>query len=132
MLPAMQPAGAAPVQTQAAPVQAQTAPVPTCPQCGGPGVWHGQVGRWGCDRCRGFLDQMRTSAGAAQDAEKAAKRARGAKLMLLGGALCLVGIIITAVTHDQAEENGGGTYIIAYGPMIVGGIRFFQGLFMMG
>ena len=68
------------------------------------------------------------SAGAAQDAERAAKRAQSAKMMVIGLVLLVVGVVITAVTHDQAESNGGGTYIIAYGPMVVGGIRFFQGL----
>lgn len=49
----------------------------------------------------------------------------------VGLILLVVGIAITVVTHDNAEENGGGTYVIAYGPMIIGGIRFFQGLFGM-
>lgn len=123
----------------AAPPQAQAVAVPTCPRCTGPGIWHAEAGRWGCDRCRGYLDQLAPalgtapmiSAGAAQDAERAAKRARGAKMMVMGLVLLLVGIVITSVTHDEAESNGGGTYIVAYGPMIVGGIRFFQGLFGM-
>ncbi len=126
-----------PLQAQAVavaapmPVQAGAGPVPTCPQCGGPGIWHAQAGRWGCDRCRNYLDAMRTSASAAQDAERAAKRAHASKMMIMGAILCVVGIVITAATHDAAEQNGGGTYVIAYGPMIVGGIRFFQGLFGM-
>lgn len=115
----------------AVPMQAGAGPVPTCPQCGGPGIWHAQAGRWGCDRCRNYLDAMRTSAGAAQDSARAAKRAHASKMMVVGGILCLVGIVITVATHDAAEQNGGGTYVIAYGPMIIGGIRFFQGLFGM-
>jgi len=116
-----------------APVQSQAAPVATCPQCGGPGVWHAQVSRWGCDRCRGYLDTLRPAVtpGAAQNADKAAKRAAATRMMFIGLALCVVGIIITVATHDEAERNGGGTYIVAYGPMIIGGIRFFQGLFGM-
>jgi hypothetical protein len=112
---------------------AQAQAVPACPRCGGPGVWHAQVSRWGCDRCRGYLDQLgpAMSAGAAQDAERSAKRAQSARMMLVGLVLLVIGIAITAVTHDQAESSGGGTYIIAYGPMIVGGVRFFQGLFGM-
>jgi len=107
------------------------APIPTCPQCGGPGVFHAQTSRWGCDRCRSYLDTMRTSASAAQDADKTAARARAARMMVVGLILLVVGIAITVVTHDNAEDNGGGTYVIAYGPMIIGGIRFFQGLFGM-
>jgi ribosomal protein L37AE/L43A len=121
------------------PAQAQAAAVPACPRCGGPGVFHAQANRWGCDRCQGYLDQLgpslgappAISAGAAQDAERAAKRSHAAKTMVMGLVLLLVGVVITSVTHDQAESNGGGTYIVAYGPMIVGGIRFFQGLFGM-
>jgi hypothetical protein len=107
--------------------------VPACPRCGGPGVWHAQVSRWGCDRCQGYLDQLgpAMSAGAAQAAEGAEKRARSAKMMVYGLILIVIGVVITAVTHDAAERGGGGTYVIAYGPMIAGGIRFFQGLFGM-
>ncbi len=112
---------------------AQAQAVPACPRCGGPGVWHAQVSRWGCDRCRGYLDQLGPvmSAGAAQDAERSARRAQSVKMMIGGLVLLLIGVVVTAVTHDAAESSGGGTYIIAYGPMIVGGIRFFQGLFGM-
>jgi ribosomal protein L37AE/L43A len=121
------------------PPQAQAMAVPACPRCGGPGVFHAQANRWGCDRCQGYLDQMgpslgappAISAGAAQDAERAARRAQAGKNMVVGIVLLVVGIGITAATHDAAESNGGGTYVIAYGPMIVGGIRFFQGLFGM-
>ena len=116
-----------------APVQAQAQAVPACPQCGGPGVWHAQAGRWGCDRCRGYLDAMAPGAAMAAaaplDPVRAAKRAHAARMMGVGALLLVLGIVITAVTHDQAESNGGGTYVIAYGPMIIGGIRFFQGLF---
>jgi hypothetical protein len=131
MLPAAPPL-AAPVAT--APMAAgAAAAVPMCPRCAGPGTWQPAVGRWGCDRCRDYLDAMRPAitAGAAQDAEKAARRARSARMMGVGLLLLIVGIVITSVTHDEAESNGGGTYVVAYGPMIVGGIRFFQGLFGM-
>jgi ribosomal protein L37AE/L43A len=120
-----------PAQPVAAAMPMQAGPIPTCPQCGGPGVFHAQTNRWGCDRCRSYLDTMRTSASAAQDADRAAKRAHAGRMMVVGLILLVVGIAITVVTHDNAEENGGGTYVIAYGPMIVGGIRFFQGLFGM-
>jgi hypothetical protein len=62
------------------------------------------------------------------DAAKAAKRALAGKRVLYGGILLLLGIVITVATHDSAERNGGGTYIIAYGPMVVGGVRMLQGL----
>jgi uncharacterized membrane protein len=48
----------------------------------------------------------------------------------IGVLLLLVGIVITAATYGSASA-GGGTYIIAYGPMIVGVIKIFRGLAAM-
>jgi len=31
-------------------------PAPKCPRCWGDGTWHAQVGKWGCDRCKSYLD----------------------------------------------------------------------------
>ena len=31
-------------------------PAPKCPRCWGDGTWHPQVNKWGCDRCKSFLD----------------------------------------------------------------------------
>src|SRR5436190_6426291 len=31
-------------------------PAPKCPRCWGDGTWHAQAGKWGCDRCKTFLD----------------------------------------------------------------------------
>jgi hypothetical protein len=101
-------------------------------------VWQAQVSRWGCDRCREYLDSMgpvpvqpAAPAAPSVDAIKAAKRAAGVKMMVLGGALLLLGIIITSATHQRAVDHGGGTYVIAYGPIVVGAIRFLQGLFYL-
>jgi uncharacterized membrane protein len=41
--------------------------------------------------------------------------------------LLIAGIVITAVTYSSACENGG-TYIIAFGPIIFGAIKFFKNL----
>jgi hypothetical protein len=46
--------------------------------------------------------------------------------MLIGGGICLLGIIITVGTCLSARE--GGTYTIAYGAIIWGAIQFFRGL----
>ncbi len=45
---------------------------------------------------------------------------------LTGGAICVIGIIVTAVTYSSALS--GGTYVIAWGAIIFGAIRFFGGL----
>jgi hypothetical protein len=46
--------------------------------------------------------------------------------MAIGGVICLVGILITAVTYSAS--SGGGTYVVAWGAIIFGAIRFFKGL----
>lgn len=59
------------------------------------------------------------------------RRASGANhtgQMLAGGAICLVGIVVTAGTYLAASAGGGGRYTIAWGAIVFGGIRFFQGL----
>ena len=58
------------------------------------------------------------------------RRARGQTQLAFGVVLLLVGIIITAATYGSASTQGG-TYIIAYGPIIVGVIKIVRGLAMM-
>lgn len=41
------------------------------------------------------------------------------------------GDIVTAITHDHASRQGG-TYVVAFGPIIVGVIRLFRGLASAG
>jgi hypothetical protein len=47
--------------------------------------------------------------------------------MLIGAALCIAGIGITAFTYSLVSESGG-TYLILWGPAVYGAIRFFRGL----
>jgi len=47
--------------------------------------------------------------------------------MLIGGGICLVGVVVTVVTYQAAK--GGGTYTVAYGAIGVGAIQFLYGLF---
>ena len=55
------------------------------------------------------------------------RRAARSHNIMIGLLLLVVGVIITAVTYDSASQQGG-TYIIAWGPMVYGGIRLFKGL----
>ena len=55
------------------------------------------------------------------------RRARRSRDIGIGLVLLLLGIVITAVTYDSASREGG-TYIVAYGPIVVGVIRLFKGL----
>lgn len=47
--------------------------------------------------------------------------------IILGLLLIIVGIAITVITHDHASRQGG-TYVVAFGPIIVGVIRLVRGL----
>jgi hypothetical protein len=55
------------------------------------------------------------------------RRARKSKDLVIGGLLLTLGIIVTAGTYGSASESGG-TYVIAYGPIIFGVIRLIRGL----
>ncbi len=57
------------------------------------------------------------------------KKEEGTKNMMIGGLICLVGIIITAASYSSASSgSGGGQYVIAWGAILFGAIRFFRGL----
>lgn len=49
--------------------------------------------------------------------------------MFHGAIWCIGGILVTFVTYAAAANSpGGGTYIVAWGAIIFGARRFFQGL----
>ena len=56
-----------------------------------------------------------------------AQRARASRDIGYGLVLLVIGLVVTAVTYSSASRDGG-TYIIAYGPMVVGAIRLLRGL----
>jgi len=62
----------------------------------------------------------------------AIRRANGVKMIVGGLALILLGAIITGATYQSAADRGGGTYFIAYGPIVVGAMTLFRGLFNLG
>lgn len=66
------------------------------------------------DILRGIREQQRKK-------EKAAR-----KDMLIGGLILVVGIAITVISHYRA--SGGGTYVVTWGAMLWGGVRFFKGM----
>lgn len=53
----------------------------------------------------------------------------GGRQILVGVALLVLGIAVTAGTHSAARHAGGGSYVIAYGPIVVGVITIFKGIF---
>ena len=59
-----------------------------------------------------------------------ALRSSGLRNIAIGGLFCVGGIIATVVTYGMASESGG-TYIIAWGPAIFGGIQLCRGLYQL-
>ena len=55
----------------------------------------------------------------------------GLQNMAIGAVICIIGIVVTAVTYSAASQ-GGGHYIVAWGAIVFGGIQFFKGLFQLG
>ncbi|MCE9579733.1 MAG: hypothetical protein K8W52_41830 [Deltaproteobacteria bacterium] len=49
--------------------------------------------------------------------------------MRSGALICAIGILITSVTYSNAAHSAhGGTYVMAWGPIVFGAARFFRGL----
>jgi hypothetical protein len=58
--------------------------------------------------------------------------ASGAKAMLSGVLICVIGIAVTAATYGIASSgSGGGHYVIAYGAVLVGAFQLLRGLFQL-
>lgn len=50
--------------------------------------------------------------------------------IIVGGLFFVGGIIVTAVTYTSASE--GGSYVVAWGAIIFGGIQMVRGFFQLG
>jgi uncharacterized membrane protein YvbJ len=84
-----------------------------------------------CRFCNRPLDpQTRQAAAAAQEVEnRKYRKQQSLKTMLVGLGLLVVGVAITGVTYAMAASSpSGGRYFVTYGLIIIGGLRFFQGL----
>ena len=55
-------------------------------------------------------------------------RKRAMKQVAVGAVIFLVGLVITVATYSNASSSGGGTYFVAWGPMILGVIWVIRGL----
>lgn len=62
------------------------------------------------------------------ESSRGKRRSAGMRNMIIGGALALLGAIVTFATHELAVGTGGGSYVILYGPMVGGGLLFIKGL----
>jgi predicted phage tail protein len=76
---------------------------------------------------RDVVESLGDYAAAQANAQAQAGGGGGGGADVLVGALFLVGgLLLTAVT--LAAASGGGTYVLAWGPMLYGGIRLMKGL----
>jgi len=59
-------------------------------------------------------------------------RERALNEMLLGAVFCIGGSVFTYISYQNAVSSGGGTYIITWGAIVFGAIRFLKGLGSLG
>jgi len=64
----------------------------------------------------------------AAEAGSEANKQTGLKHMGMGALWGIGGAVVTAVTYSAASE-GGGTYMVAWGAMVIGGLEFLYGVF---
>jgi hypothetical protein len=83
----------------------------------------------------GTAGAARTDTTSQQDAAQkmrahlvAGLRNKALSQMLIGASLIIVGVVITAVTYHSAVNNpNGGTYMVMWGPVVVGALAIFRG-----
>ena len=55
-------------------------------------------------------------------------RKRGMRQIVIGAVVVVVGLVITVATYSSASSSPtGGTYVVAYGPMILGVVYVIRG-----
>lgn len=60
------------------------------------------------------------------------EREHGLRNIIIGGAIMLVGILVTVVTYALASESAtGGYFIVAWGAIVFGGIRLVRGILQL-
>lgn len=70
------------------------------------------------ERSRAHRENLYAQARVARDA--------AVRNVWIGGLICIVGIVVTAVSYSAA--SGGGRYVVAWGAVIFGGFRFIRGI----
>jgi hypothetical protein len=60
--------------------------------------------------------------------QEARQRAAANRLIVTGLIAMIVGLVLTVGTYESAVGRGGGTYLVAWGPMVWGLITFFRGV----
>jgi hypothetical protein len=58
-------------------------------------------------------------------------RKSGTSDLVIGGLVCVIGIVITVASYTSASNDPhGGTYIVAWGAILFGGIQFCRGIYL--
>jgi predicted phage tail protein len=86
-----------------------------------------------CDCGWSFVEQSKgappANLAAIHEAEaREESRSKGTAQLWVGGACLVAGILITAATYGSAVADGGGMYVIAYGPIAYGLITIARGV----
>jgi hypothetical protein len=63
-----------------------------------------------------------------KEAKTKVLKGAGRKNMLYGALWCIGGIAVTALSYQAAANAGGGSYVLAWGAILFGGIQFVRGL----
>ncbi|HOX08888.1 MAG TPA: hypothetical protein PK280_21010 [Planctomycetota bacterium] len=72
-----------------------------------------------------------TVAGNIMQAKATESRKAGVRNLIVGGLWCGGGTLVTILTFAMASGGGGGTYVVAWGAILFGGIQMIRGLFQM-
>jgi len=59
-------------------------------------------------------------------------RKRGMRQIVIGAVIFVIGLVITVATYSSASSSPtGGTYVVAYGPMILGVVYVIRGILVI-
>jgi hypothetical protein len=120
--------GAAPGQFGQVPEQYGQAPGQFAPGPGQYGQGLGQYGQYGPGPGPqpGFPGGPNPMPGTSL---AAVARKRGMRQIVIGAVIFVIGLVITVATYGSASSSpAGGTYVVAYGPMILGVVYVIRGI----
>lgn len=90
---------------------------------------YGQYGQYGPGPQPGFPGGPNPMPGTSL---AAIARKRGMRQIVIGAVIFVIGLVITVATYSSASSSPtGGTYVVAYGPMILGVVYVIRGLLVI-
>lgn len=79
------------------------------------------------DLARRMQQRNRDTGDDSPELTERAARVHAQRSIVWGVVWLVAGIVITAATYNAASREGG-TYVVAYGPILVGVIKIFRGI----